>query len=131
MKLRILVLALATALVGSSVALAKGKPSPTGDNCRPRVSFILKGTLTALGTDSFDMNVTKANRHGRAFRGAHTITVDDHTKIRRMGQAALTDLVAGDRLKVQVRGCKHGDPQTMELLAKRVVAHASTPPATS
>jgi hypothetical protein len=123
MKARILVLALATALVGSSVALAKGKPNQTGDNCRPKVSFILKGTLTSPGDTSFHMNVTKANRHGRAFLGDREITVNDKTKFRRKGHATMADLVAGDRLKVQVRGCKHGDPATMELLAKRVVAH--------
>ena len=71
MKLRILALAVATALIPASVALAKGKPSPTGDNCRPQVSFILKGTFTSLGTDSFQMNVTHANRHGREIGRAH------------------------------------------------------------
>ena len=123
MKLRIVVLALVTAIVPSSVALAKGKPNPTGDNCRPKVSFILKGTLTSVGDTSFHMDVTKANHHARALLGDREVTVNDHTKYRRMGHAALTDLVAGDRLKVQVRGCKAGDPATMELLAKRVVAH--------
>ena len=122
-KLRIVVLALALAVVPSSVALAKGKPNQTGDNCRPKVSFILKGTLTSLGDPSFQMNVTRANHHARALLGDREITVNDHTKFRRKGHAAMTDLVAGDRLKVQVRGCKHGDPATMELLAKRVVAH--------
>jgi hypothetical protein len=123
MKLRIVVLALATALVPTSVALAHGKPGPTGDNCRPKVSYILKGTLTSLGDTSFHMNVTKANHHGRALLGDREITVNDSTKFRRKGHATMADLVAGDRLKVQVRGCKAGDPATMELLAKRVVAH--------
>jgi hypothetical protein len=127
MKLRIVVLALATAIVPSSVALAKGKPDQTGANCRPKVSFILKGTLTSLGDTSFHMNVTRANRHGRALLGDREITVNDHTKFRRMGHAALADLALGDRLKVQVRGCKRGDPATMELLAKRVVAHPAAP----
>jgi hypothetical protein len=126
MKLRIVVLALATAIVPSSVALAKGKPNQTGDNCRPKVSFILKGTLTSPGETSFHMNVTRSNRHGRAFRGDREITVNDHTRFRRMGHATMADLAAGDRLKVQVRGCKHGDPATMELLAKRVVAHPAS-----
>ena len=123
MKLRILALAVATALIPASVALAKGKPSPTGDNCRPKVSFILKGTFTSLGTDSFQMNVTHANRHGRAFLGDREIKFNDSTRFRRMGHATPADLVQGDHLKVQVRGCKHADPATMELLAKRVVAH--------
>jgi hypothetical protein len=123
MKLRIVVLALALAVVPSSVALAKGKPGNTGDNCRPKVSFILKGTLTSVGETSFHMDVTKANHHARALLGDREITVNDHTKFRRMGHAAMADLAAGDRLKVQVRGCKAGDPATMELLAKRVVAH--------
>ena len=123
MKFRIVLLALVTALVPASVALAKGKPNQTGDNCRPKVSFILKGTLTSLGDTSFHMDVTKANRHGRAFLGDREITVNEMTKFRRNGHAAMADLATGDRLKVQVRGCKRGDPATMELLAKRVVAH--------
>ena len=126
MKLRIVVLALVTALVPASVALAKGKPDQTGDNCRPKVSFILKGTLTSVGDTSFHMDVTKANHHARALLGDREVTVNDHTKYRRMGHASMTDLVAGDRLKVQVRGCKAGDPETMELLAKRVVAHPAS-----
>ena len=125
-KLRIVVLALALAIVPSSVALAKGKPNQTGDNCRPKVSFILKGTLTSVGDTSFQMNVTRANHHARALLGDREVTVNDQTRFRRMGHATMTDLVAGDRLKVQVRGCKHGDPATMELLAKRVVAHPAS-----
>jgi len=125
MKFRIVLLALVTALVPASVALAKGKPNQTGDNCRPKVSFILKGTMTSLGDTSFHMDVTKANRHGRAFLGDREITVNEMTKFRRDGHAVMADLATGDRLKVQVRGCKHGDPATMELLAKRVVAHAA------
>ena len=123
MKLRILALAVATALIPASVALAKGKPSPTGENCRPKVSFILKGTFTSLGTDSFQMHVTHANRHGRAFLGDQEVKFNDSTRFRRMGHATPADLAPNDRLKVQVRGCKRGDPTTMELLAKRVVAH--------
>ena len=126
MKLRIVVLALATALVPTSVALAHGKPGQTGDNCRPKVSFILKGTLTSVGDTSFHMDVTKANHHARALLGDREVTVNDHTKYRRMGHASMTDLVADDRLKVQVSGCKAGDPETMELLAKRVVAHPAS-----
>ena len=61
----------------------------------------------------------KANRHGRAFLGDREITVNDHDAVSgAMGHAAMADLVAGDRLKVQVRGCKRGDPATMELLAE-------------
>ena len=37
------------------------------------------------------------------------------------------DLQPNDLLKVQVRGCKAGDPATMELDAKRVVAHPPAP----
>jgi hypothetical protein len=126
MKLRILALAVATALIPASVALAKGNPNSTGDNCRPKVSYILKGTFTSLGTDSFQMNVTHANHHGRAFLGDREITFNDSTRFRRNGHATPADLQPGDRLNVQVRGCKHGDPATMELLAKRVVAHPAS-----
>ena len=123
MKLRILALAVATALVPASVALAKGKPNPTGANCRPAVSFILKGTFTSLGTDSFHMNVTHTNHHGRALLGDREVTFNASTRFRRQGHATSGDLQPGDRLKVQVRGCKADDPTTMVLLAKRVVAH--------
>ena len=42
----------AAAVLAVPVALAvpppgKGKPSPTGPNCKPKVSVILKGTLTS------------------------------------------------------------------------------------
>src|SRR5205823_1672766 len=63
MKFRILVLALVTALLGASVALAKDSPGKgprptTGPGCKPSVGLKLKGTLAndpATGDTSFDM----------------------------------------------------------------------------
>jgi hypothetical protein len=97
-------------------------------SCKPKVAFVLKGTYVsgsadASGVGSFAMQVTKANKHGRAFAGKQaTIKTDASTKIRRAGKATLADLKAGDRLNVHVRGCKGADPATLELVAKRVVA---------
>jgi hypothetical protein len=128
MKFRILVLALLTALVGASVALAhdnpgKGKPESkpakptTGPNCKPRVKVVLKGTLAndpAEGDTSFQLNVVKANRHGRAYVSAAqpiTLSVDAKTKIRRKAPDAaptktLDSLAMGDRVKLDAKACK-------------------------
>ena len=104
--------------------------------CRPMVSTILKGTFTAAGGSGFTMNVTHANHHGQKLLGAQTITVDDRTKFRRNGPAALADFVAGDRLLVQARTCKArhgadapaaGAAAAAPLLAKRVVGHPANP----
>jgi hypothetical protein len=91
-----------TALVGASVAFAHGNPGkgkpvtrpgkpakPTGPNCRPSVMVVLKGTLAsdpAAGDTKFELNVLKANRHGRAYVSAGqpiTLDVDASTKVRR------------------------------------------------
>jgi hypothetical protein len=131
MKFRILVLALVTALVGASVALAHdnpgkakpetraGKPTKptTGPNCKPRVKVVLKGTLAddpATGDTSLQMTVTKANRHGRAFVSAAqpiTVNVDAKTKVRRKAPDSkptktLDSLAMGDLVKLDAKACK-------------------------
>jgi hypothetical protein len=131
MKFRILVLALVTALVGASVALAHdnpgkakpetraGKPTKptTGPNCKPRVKVVLKGTLAddpATGDTSLQMTVTKANRHGRAFVSAAqpiTVNVDAKTKVRRKAPDSkptktLDSLAMGDLAKLDAKACK-------------------------
>ena len=148
MKLRMLVLALVTALVGASVALAhenpgKGRPGakpkpgkPTsGPNCKPRVKVVLRGTLAndpAEGDISLQLNATKANRHGRAYLSAPqplTINVDAHTKFRRKAPDAapsktLDSLAMGDLVKLRARACKADlkNGGTPDLTARHVKA---------
>jgi hypothetical protein len=150
MKFRILVLALLTALVGSSVALAhdnpgQGKPSkpakPTsGPNCKPQVKVVLKGTLaddpTAAST-SFQLTVTKANHHGRAYVSATpmTLNVDAKTKVRRHAKGSkptktLDSLAMGDRVKVDAKACKAdlANGATPALTARHVKAKPALAP---
>jgi hypothetical protein len=155
MKFRILVVALVTALVSASVALAhgnpgKGKPETrpgkpakptTGPNCRPSVKVVLKGSLAsdpALGDTSFQMNVLKANRHGRAYVSAAqpiTLNADAGTKVRRKAPGSaptktLESLAMGDRVHVGAKACKADlrDGGTPDLTARQVKAR---PPAAS
>jgi len=152
MKFRILVLALLTALVGASVALAhnnptNGKPEakpgkPTsGPNCRPRVKVVLRGTLAsdpAAGDTSFLMTVSKSNRHGRAYVTAAqpiTVMVDAMTKVRRKAPdseptTTLDSLAMGDLVKLRARACKADlrDGGTPDLTARHVKAHPAPAP---
>lgn len=152
MKIRILVLALMTALIGASVALAQDNPGrpgtqhskpakpTTGPNCRPRVGIMLRGTLAndpAAGDTSFQMNVTEANRHGRAYVSATqpvTINVDAKTKIRRKAEGSeptktLDSLAMGDLVKVKAKACKAdlANGGTPQLMARHVKAKAAAP----
>jgi len=135
MKMKALVVGVAVALVGVSVAVAapppgKGKPLPTGPTCKPKVTVVLKGTLTSVSGTTLTMTVAHGNRWARAWvtAGTATVTVDPTTtKVRRNGQKELTDLVSTppDRLLVQARACKADLGQTVPppLTAVRVVAH--------
>lgn len=124
-----------TALLTASVAIAKDRPPRPGmpeggatSACKPKRAILLKGKFLSGGTDSFQMEVRKANRHGRALRGTREIKVNTQTKFRRAGNAAtLASLQLNDRLNVLVRACKRAQVMNMELTARRVVAHASKP----
>ena len=57
------------------------------------------------------MNVTGANRWGRAYKTrTANVTLDDKTKVRGGGMKSVADLVAdlkaGDRVLVQAKVCK-------------------------
>ncbi|HUP32727.1 MAG TPA: hypothetical protein VM184_06800 [Gaiellaceae bacterium] len=97
------------------------------DGCRPRVAFILQGEFVsssagAEGTTLVAMLVKRGNAHAKRYAGKQvTVTVGDRTRVIRRGPAEASDLAAGDRLLVHVRGCKSAD-ETMELYAKHVVA---------
>jgi hypothetical protein len=128
MKLRLLLVSLAVAMLTVSAAVAapppgKGKPA-TGEGCKPKVTVVLKGTLASA---PLNVTVTRANRWGRAYVSASAVTVATNadTKVRRQGKKTLADLVVGDRVLVQARVCKAdlADEKTPALTAVRVVAH--------
>ena len=151
MRLRLITVGLGVAALGVSSAIAapppgKGKPETTGKPaavgkpatagkpatsgalCRPKVTVVLKGTLTSSGATSLGMNVEHGNRWARAYTtlGTATLVVDDATKVRRNGKKLVSALAVGDRLLVQARACKadltaQGTPPA--LTAVRVVAH--------
>ena len=105
-----------------------GKPSTTGPLCKPKVTVVLKGTLTSSGADSLGMQVEHGNRWARAYTslGTATFVVDDSTKVRRNGKKLTSDLVVGDRVLVQARACKAdliAAATPPALTAVRVVAH--------
>jgi hypothetical protein len=129
MKLRVLLVAIAAAMLSVSVAVAappdgKGKPL-TGPGCKPKVMVVLKGTLTGA---PLSVDVTSGNRWGRAYvagTASTTIAVDANTKVRRQGKKAITDLVVGDRVLVQAKVCKADlkDDAMPALTASKVIAH--------
>lgn len=151
MRLRLITVGLGVAALGVSSAIAapppgKGKPETTGKPaavgkpatagkpatsgalCRPKVTVVLKGTLTSSAAGSLGMDVKHGNRWARAYTtlGTATLTVDTSTKVRRNGKNLVSALVVGDRVLVQARACKAdltatGTPPA--LTAVRVVAH--------
>src|SRR5262245_17351826 len=129
MKLKVFLVGLAIAgLVASSAIAAppdgKGKPDnpgaagqgnkpdPSGPNCKPKITVVLRGTFSSATTTSLDMKVVGANRWGRTWKNAGTahVTLDDKTMVRGNGMKTVTDLVTrmkdGDRVLVQARVCK-------------------------
>lgn len=138
MKMKFLLVAMVIASLGVSAAVAApppGKgPSATGEGCKPKVTVVLKGTLAVTpgaSATELKVNVTKANRHGRAYVSALavTVTVDEDTKVRRQGKKTLGDLLSGDRVLVQARVCKAhlaGGTTPPVLTASKVVAHPAS-----
>lgn len=139
MKSKLLATAVLAAVLGASAAVAapppgKGKPPATGEGCKPKVTVVLKGSLTATpgpSATSLSVNVTRANRHGRAYVAATqptSVLVDEDTKVRRRGKKSVGDLLSGDRVLVQARTCKAdlADDATPQLTATRVVAHPAS-----
>ena len=136
MKIRAALAGLAVAGLAVSSAVAappegKGKPR-TGEGCKPKVAVVLKGTLASASTTSLSMNVTGANRWGRAYKTAGTasVTLDPtKTKVRGGGMKSIADLVAdlkaGDRVRVQARVCKDDlkDDAKPALTASKVIGH--------
>ena len=148
MKLRVLLVCLVALGLSASVATAvpppgkgkpaspgnsatAGKPLPTGPTCKPKVTVVLKGTLTSVSVGSLGMTVTQGNRWGRAYvtAGTATVTVTDDTRVRGNGAKEADDLAVTDRVLVQARVCKAEllavGPLPV-LTAVRVVAHPAT-----
>ena len=129
MKLKVLLVGLAAAMLSVSAAVAappagKGKPL-TGAGCKPKVMVVLKGTLKVA---PLSVDVTSGNRWGRAYvegTANTSITVNDDTKVRRKGKAVIGDLVVGDRVLVQAKVCKAElkDDAMPSLTAWKVIAH--------
>ena len=136
MKVKLFLVSLAVAGLAVSSAVAappegKGKPR-TGEGCKPRIAVVLRGTLVSASTSALSMNVTGANRWGRAYKSAGTASVmlDSKTKVRGGGMKTVADLLAelkaGDRVRVQARVCKDDlkDPNAKPpLTAAKVVGH--------
>jgi hypothetical protein len=135
MKIKLLLAALAVAGLAVSSAVAatpegKGKPT-TGEGCKTKVAVVLKGTLVSASATSLNMNVTGANRWGRAYKdaGSAGVTLDPKTKVRGSGLKSVADLVAdlkaGDRVRVQARVGKDElkDNAKPSLTASKVIGH--------
>jgi hypothetical protein len=136
MKVKLFLASLAVAGLAVSSAVAappegKGKPR-TGEGCKPKIAVVLKGTLVSASASSLSMNVTGANRWGRAYKNAGTasVTLDTKTKVRGGGMKSIADLLedleAGDRVHVKARVCKDDlkDPAAKPALtASMVVGH--------
>jgi hypothetical protein len=136
MKIKVLLTGLVVAGLAVSSAVAappegKGKPDKTGDNCKPKVAVVLKGTLATTpgaSATALSVDVTSGNRWGRAYvegTGLTSVAVDAKTKVRRQGKKTLADLLAGDRVLVQARACKAGLAESAmpALTASKVIAH--------
>jgi hypothetical protein len=129
MKFKLVLASLAVAGLAVSSAVAappegKGKPR-TGEGCKPKVTVVLKGTLTGA---PLSVDVKSSNRWGGAYvpgTASTSIGVSEDTKVRRKGKAEITELVLGDRVLVQARVCKDDlkDGAMPALTASRVVAH--------
>ena len=136
MKIKLVLASLAVAGLAVSSAVAappegKGKPR-TGEGCKPKIAVVLKGTLVSASANSLSMNVTGANRWGRAYKsaGSADVKIDTKTKVRGGGMKSVADLLAklkaGDRVHVQARVCKDElkDPTAKPTLtASKVIGH--------
>lgn len=136
MKARVLLLSISIVVAGAGASLAlaappagKGKPVTTGAGCRPLVTVVLRGTLTAVPGVSgslFSLSVTGTNAIGKAYKSSTVaLTIDPKTKVRRNGAKQQGALVVGDRVVVQARACKADLANGAKplLFAVRIVAH--------
>ena len=52
-----------------------GKPATPGALCRPKVTVVLKGTLSSLGAASLGVHVEHGNRWARAYTSLGTVSL--------------------------------------------------------
>jgi hypothetical protein len=137
MKLKALVAAAFLALLAVSVAVAapppgKGKKPPTtGVGCKPTISVVLKGTLTADGAAapfSLSVHVTGGQSHAKAYKAGTqpvSVAVTTSTKVRRGNSKSPTSLKSGDLVNIQARACKAdlANSATPALTAVKITAH--------
>lgn len=131
MKIKLVLASLAVAGLAVSSAVAappegKGKPT-TGPGCKPKISVILKGTLTGVGSPLM-VKVTSANKWGKAYVGGSDkqVAVNPGTKVRGQGMKSLSELKEGFRVLVQARVCKadfKDGAMPALLTASKVIAH--------
>ena len=112
---------------GEGEARDSGETGVDGDTLQTEGHGCAEGKLTSATAGSLAMDVSQANRWGRAWAtlGTATVVVDDTTKVRRNGKNLMTDLVVGDRMLVQARACKADltAETAPALTGVRVVAH--------
>jgi hypothetical protein len=140
MKVKMILLTLASAAITASVAIAappagKGKPPTTGPGCKPSVSVVLTGTVAVAPGASpvlpFSLMVTAKHANHKAYVTATqpvAVTVTTTTKIsRKGGDKSLADLLAGDRVTIHARACKADlkGGATPALTATKVDAHSA------
>jgi hypothetical protein len=124
MKFKVLVLAVASAALTASAALAApptthpghgSKPPTSGAGCKPQIMVVLHGTVAAAPgstpTLPFNLMVTvkSANAFGKAFVNPSTplgVSVTSSTRVSRQGSKTLSSLLQSDQVTIQARTCK-------------------------
>jgi hypothetical protein len=114
-----LVVMLSVAMVGG-VAQAKGKPAQKKD---PVVTYVFKGEVASVDTDSVVVGVQKGNKFAKSYAGQQVdFSVDAKTKIVEDDvKTVLADLDAGDRALVQLRAPKSG---ATSFVASKIIAES-------
>jgi len=124
--MRKVLVVLIVALLVPAAAVAKGKPADPGSQSKaaPKVTYVLKGTLTgytaASGATNGSVTITvkSSNRHGASLKNLSlTFAVSSSTK-------AVGTFTPNDNGIVKIRGAKAGlgDPTTFStLVATQVI----------
>ena len=110
---KVLILILAALVIPSAALAAKSAPSAKGGKGAPKVTYVLKGTLsnyTAYNSvgpvnGSITIVVSHANYHGKALKGQTlTFPVDANTKISL--ENGVTAITNGDMGIVKIKAAK-------------------------
>jgi hypothetical protein len=122
-------LAVSAAVAAPPSGKGTGRPAVTGAACKPKISVILKGTLTTNSAPTaVALTLTGGNRFAKAYRAATQpliVLLATDTKVTRGNSHAASSLVAGDLVNVRAPACKAdlADNATPQLTAVRLVAH--------